>query len=63
MEEDEAENYVQKPIEQEIALQGLSDVLKSYEEKDIIEDDLTVDSIQNNKSASILIDDIMEGDR
>ena len=34
--------------------------MTSCDEKDLIEDDLTVDSIQNNKTKSILIDDMIE---
>ena len=41
----------------------MNDALNYYEEKDIIEDDLTVESIQNNKTDSILIDDFVEEDR
>ena len=61
--EDEYENDTRKIKEQEITVQELSDVLKSCEETDLIEVDLTVDSIQNNRSDSILIDDFVEGDR
>ena len=56
-EEADTENNVQ---EQQINLEELKTLMTTCEEKDLIEDDLTVDSIQNNKTKSILIDDVIE---
>ena len=48
--------------ERQINIEELNTLMTTCEEKDFIEDDLTVDSIQNNKTRSILIDDIFEDD-
>ena len=63
--EDEPVKVVTKiSIEHEVTAGDSIAVQQTLEEleKYIVEDDLTVDSIQNNISTSILIDDIMEGD-
>ena len=63
IEEDELGNDNKKSTELQLNAEELSSLLRTCDEKDIIEDDLTVDSIQNNKTNSILIDDVFEGDR
>ena len=62
IDDETAEVVTEKAKEQEEIMAELAYLQKSLEEKDVIEDDLTVDSIQNNNSASILIDDIMRVD-
>ena len=47
----------------QINVEELNNLMTTCDVKDLIEDDLTVDSIQNNKTQSILIDDVFEDDR
>ena len=62
IDDETAEVVTEKATEWEEITAELTYLQRSLEEKDVIEDDLTVDSIQNNNSASILIDDIMRVD-
>ena len=52
----------QNASERLINVEELNTLLTKCDEKEFIEDDLTVDSIQNNKTQSILIDDVFEDD-
>ena len=63
IDEDELENDNKKSTELQLNAEELNSLLRTCDEKDMIEDDLTVDSIQNNRTNSILIDDVSEGDR
>ena len=49
--------------QRQINVEELNNLMTTCDVKDLIEDDLTVDSIQNNKTQSILIDDVFEDDR
>ena len=63
IDEDEIENDIKTSTDLKLNAEELNSLLRACDEKDTIEDDLTVDSIQNNKTNSILIDDVYEGDR
>ena len=52
----------QNASERLINVEELNTLMTKCDEKEFIEDDLTVDSIQNNKTQSILIDDVFEDD-
>ena len=52
----------QNASERLINVEELNTLMTKCDEKEFNEDDLTVDSIQNNKTQSILIDDVFEDD-
>ena len=63
--DDDEEDIGAENKKEDVNLGEISSLLKVCAEKsieDFIEDDLTVESIQNNKTNSILIDDVLEED-
>ena len=61
--DDDEPNIDESSPQRQINVEELNDLMTTCDIKDLIEDDLTVDSIQNNKTQSILIDDVFEDDR